>query len=112
MLRRPNSCLNHNMRVAWIGNLISSLLQNRHHKELGPFFDLSDIIHLRPFCTPIKPPPATVWSTAPIFGVGLNNRVASICLIVCRMLVNLIGPVVINSADFFDIVFANLVKFG
>ena len=45
---------------------------------------LRDTLHLRPFCTSIKPPSAHVWSTAPILGVVLCNRVALICLIGSR----------------------------
>ena len=39
---------------SWIGNLMSSLSQNRHHKELGLVFDLRDSLHLEPCYTSIK----------------------------------------------------------
>ena len=72
------------LHLGWIGKLMSSLMQNRHHKELGLFFDLRDTLHLRPLCISIKPPSAHVWSTAQIFGVVLHIRVAVICLIGSR----------------------------
>ena len=56
----------------------------------GSLFRVRDTLNLRPFCTPST----YVWSTAPIFGVVLHNRVALICLI---RLVNLIGPVLTST---------------
>ena len=52
---------------------------------VGLFFYLKDTLHLRPLCTCIKSPSGHVWSTAPILGLVLHNRVALICLIRSRV---------------------------
>ena len=63
---------------SWIRNVMFSLSQNRHQEVFVLFFYLRDILPVKPSCTSIKTPPGPVWSTAPIFGVVLHNRVTLI----------------------------------
>ena len=48
------------LHPSWIRNLMSSLSQNRHHKELGRFIDLRYTLHLRQLCIYIKSPAGPV----------------------------------------------------
>ena len=83
-----------------IGNLMSNLLQKRHHKELGLFFNLRDTIHLKPFCTSIKPPSAYVLYCSHIWGGAPQSGGVRLLGRVQRRLVNLIGPVLSSNLPF------------